>query len=57
MTKEQLDDLQTLAFIDYKTRLQVHGVRIVEVKQCSSTVATNAVQSVVVNTKQPQLLN
>lgn len=57
MTKEQLDDLQTLALIDYKTRLQVHGVRIIEVKQCSSTVAANAVQPLVVNTKQSQFLN
>lgn len=57
MTKEQLDDLQTLGLTDYKTRLHVKSVRIVEVQQCSKSVGNNAVQTLATNTTQPQFLN
>lgn len=57
MTKEQLDDLQTLGLTDYKTRLHVKGVRIIEVQQCSKSVGNNAVQPLAANTIQPQFLN
>ena len=43
MTKEQLENLQTLGMTDYKTRLHVKGVRIVEVQQYSKSVDNNAV--------------
>lgn len=57
MTKEQLENLQTLGMTDYKTRLHVKGVRIVEVQQYSKSVDNNAVQPLATNTSQPQFLN
>jgi hypothetical protein len=58
MTKEQLENLQTLGMTDYKTRLHVKGVRIVEVQQYSKSVDNNAVQQpLATNTTQPQFLN
>ena len=57
MTKEQLENLQTLGMTDYKTRLHVKGVRNVEVQQYSKSVDNNAVQPLATNTTQTQFLN